>query len=229
MKKEIEIKYSVATEDALRSLERSACQIFPNSKLTEAHQTNFFFDTKDLDVRRRGYGLRLRQENEEFVFTIKGPSQQKKGDTTATVTQRLEFECSLDKNRARLLLTGIDDPLAIVENLDVLDEQMRRTRSHLVAAIKTVCFGKKMTLLGSFKNLRTTLPVIVNGSEMKLEFDRIQFDEAPIQFEVELEIPSMEMLAVAETFLLDLFSSCSQVPTYEKSKSERFYAFLSHY
>lgn len=225
MNQEIEIKYRVANQKALDALEACARGIFPRARPKEVHQTNFFFDTNELKVRKKGLGVRLRQQDKKYILTLKGPHGDKKSKPSK-VTQRLEFEVELKKKQALELLSGEHDIIWVVEHLDGIDAKMTKTRDHLLSLVKEVCAKKELMLIGSFTNIRRILPIVVDGHKMKLEFDRTLFTNKPVHYEVELEIPSMAWLDSAEAFLSNLFSQCGEEPAYEKSKSERFYSFL---
>lgn len=226
MNQEIEIKFRVESEEMLIALEDYARQMFPYASLKQVHQTNYFFDTPDLFVRKQGIGVRLRKEDARYFLTLKGPNAAKKKSAATTVTQRLEFEAEINESLAIALLSGESDPIFVTEHLENLDPRMKNTRDHLLALIKKLCETRVLSLIGSFTNLRKILPVTLEGRSMKLEFDRTQFNTSAMQFEVELEIPGMDMFRAAENFLVDLFLKCGQLPAYEKSKSERFYSSL---
>lgn len=226
MNQEIEIKFRVESEEMLIALENCAKNAFPYSSVNQVHQTNYFFDTPDLFVRSQGIGVRLRKEETRYFLTLKGPNTSKKKSASTAVTQRLEFETEISETLATQLLSGKHDPIWVVEQLDNLEARMKNTRDHLLTLLKSLCEGKTLALIGSFTNTRKILPVTIEGRSMKLEFDRTQFNTSAMQFEVELEIPGMDMFRAAENFLVDLFLKCGQLPAYEKSKSERFYSSL---
>lgn len=225
MNQEIEIKYRVLHEGDLRSLERCAHQLFPNAAIKQVDQTNFFFDTIDLCVRSNRFGVRLRKEDDRYLLTLKGPNSEKKSKPSG-VTQRLEFEAPVGNNLALELLSGAHNFLWFVEHMDLDDDKMKHTRDYLLESIKKVCALRELAVIGSFTNSRRILPITISDHKLKLEFDRTQFLESEVHYEVELEIPSMEMLKPAEVFLANLFSECGLAPTHTRSKSERFYSFL---
>jgi uncharacterized protein YjbK len=226
MIEEIEIKYRLDSQEALSSLEKRANEIFPG-RVKEVEQTNFFFDTPEFDVRKNGIGIRLRKEDARYFMTLKGPSAGKKESELNKLTSRLEFEAEITEGDAKSLLDGLKNPITVVEAMPIDEEKMRKTRSHLLSIVRAACPKEDIALVGSFQNRRRILPVVIGGCDMKLEFDRTHFPDSNIHFEVELEIPSMDHLREAEDFLLDLFNQCGQKPGLQKSKSERFYAFLT--
>jgi uncharacterized protein YjbK len=224
---EIEIKFRVISREALDELEKKANELFPNGNIKEVEQTNFFFDTADLCVRRNGIGFRLRKENENYMITLKGPSLDKKEAIASKLTSRLEFEAAVPEKDALMLLTSSLNPVDFAENLSVPEPKMRGTRDHILKIIRQACSKSEISLVGSFTNHRRILPIMIDNCAMKLEFDRTHFTRSNIQYEVELEIPSMAYSETAEAFLVDLFKQCGQTPGFERSKSERFYALLA--
>jgi len=227
MIQEIEIKFRVASKDALAALEEKAKELFPNGSIKEVEQTNFFFDTADLCVRRNGIGFRLRKENERYMITLKGPSIDKKESSESKLTSRLEFEAPVSEKDAQMLLSSSLNPVDFAENLSVEEPRMRGTRDHILKILKQACSKHDIDLIGQFTNRRRILPIVLDGCSMKLEFDKTHFTSSNIQYEVELEIPSMAYSDTAESFLVDLFKQCGQTPGFERSKSERFYAILA--
>ena len=117
MNQEIEIKFGVQSEECLTALEDRAREMFPKSQLKQVQQTNYFFDTKDLAVRKQSIGVRLRKEDDRYFLTLKGPNATKKESTTTKVTQQLEFESELTTQQATVLLSAEQDPIWVAENL----------------------------------------------------------------------------------------------------------------
>lgn len=226
MIEEIEIKYRLDSQEALNSLEKRASEIFPGA-VKEVEQTNFFFDTPDFRVKKNGVGIRLRKEDDHFFMTLKGPRSSRKEPEMQKLTSRLEFEAEITAQDAQALLNDRVDPISVVEGIAIADERMSKTRRHLVAIVHSAAPNASLRLIGSFTNNRRILPIQIDGCDMKLEFDRTHFPDANIHFEVELEIPSMDHLPEAENFLLDLFKQVGREPGLQKSKSERFYQFLT--
>jgi len=224
---EIEIKFRVASNEALDSLEKRAHELFPGSQVKEVLQTNFFFDTPDLSVRKNGIGFRLRKEDEAYIITMKGPNPDKKQSSAPKLTSRLEFEAIIAKEDAIALLDGQTEPAKFVENIQLSDLKMKNTRDHLLSLLGKTCPQGNFAIIGHFTNCRRVLPIVIGECPMKLEFDRTQFPNSITQYEVELEIPSMEFSEKAEAFLVDLFYQCGQTPAFERSKSERFYSLLA--
>jgi uncharacterized protein YjbK len=226
MIQEIEIKFLVQSQKDLDALEKRASEMFAGKKVKEVLQTNFFFDTTDFAARKKGIGIRLRKQDDHYFMTLKGPGLGKKEPNGQKLTSRLEFEAEVTQVEAKKLLEGKQSAIAVVEALVIGEERMRKTRDHLVALAKLACAQEKLAFIGSFNNRRRILPIEIARHPMKLEFDQTLFLGNVIHFEVELEIPSMDLFEPAEAFLVHLFHECGQTPGYQKSKSERFYSFL---
>src|SRR5579883_2823699 len=65
---EVELKFAVAPE-ALRRLRRHP--LFAGMPASRRGVTSTYFDTPDLDLRRRGLALRLRTEGRHHIQTLK--------------------------------------------------------------------------------------------------------------------------------------------------------------
>jgi len=85
---EIELKLGGAA-GALEELWAST--ISTRTRSTSRHLISTYFDTSDLRLRRRGFTLRVRQDGEKFVQTIKA-----EGDTPQGVMQRGEWSAPVD-------------------------------------------------------------------------------------------------------------------------------------
>lgn len=227
MNHEIEIKFKVETRENLAALENRASDIFPDALIKQVQQTNYFFDTADFAVRKNAIRMRLRKQDQHYFLTLKGPSDSKGTLETTKLTQRLEFEAELSQAQADALLSEQHDPVWIATRLENVTPNMIRTRDHLLNLIQTACTDKPIKLIGSFTNQRRILPIEIEGTSMLLEFDETRFNNSIVQFEVELEIPTMEMFKKSESFLKDLFARSGQDPGYAKSKSERFFSYLT--
>jgi len=67
----------------------------------EVLQHNRFYDTPDRDLGHARLALRLRDEADALIVTLKGP-----GDTRSGATRRLEIEASLDAETGAALRHG---------------------------------------------------------------------------------------------------------------------------
>ena len=95
---EREVKIRLAAEEACRLAEALGCPL----RIT--HQRNHYLDTPGGALRRRGYGLRLRTEQEShkiqrFLLTLKGPTT-----IRGVVTEREEQEIEVDRATAEAIL-----------------------------------------------------------------------------------------------------------------------------
>lgn len=65
---EIEAKVLLNKEDYLKVIEH-----YKDSIAEEYSQTNYYIDTKNLDLKKAGMGLRIRAKNHKYVMTLKTP------------------------------------------------------------------------------------------------------------------------------------------------------------
>ena len=97
---EIELKLA-GTADALETLWNSA--IAPRATPTSRRLISTYFDTPDLRLRRRGFSLRIRQDGDALVQTVKAGKNEAR-----SVTRRHEWSTPID--RAVPDLMRLDDP-----------------------------------------------------------------------------------------------------------------------
>lgn len=140
------------------------------------HQRNHYLDTAQGDLRRLGYGLRLREENGRRRLTLKGPALH-----TGEVTERLELESTLTVAEADRVLAGActlgELPLPIPD------------------ALTREAGPQRLLVLGRIENERRVyrLPLreCVPGAptEAELELDRTCYPDGSIMHELEIEWP----------------------------------------
>ena len=142
-------------------------------------QRNHYLDTPEGALRRRGYGLRLREEDGDLRLTLKGPTR-----GTGGMTERLELEAAISRDEARDLLAGgrclAELPLPIPDEL-----RDPSTSGHLRE-------------LGMIENQRRVIRLPLPGVpprqpiEVDAELDRTRYPDGSIENELEIEWPHPE-------------------------------------
>jgi len=119
---EIELKFAVAPE-ALRRLRRHP--LFASVPASRRGVTSTYFDTPDLDLRRRGLALRLRKEGRHHIQTLKPCGAMSTADP-----RRREWRSPVAGAAPDLSRVGADDQLAGIDGAmlqPVFISRIRRT------------------------------------------------------------------------------------------------------
>jgi inorganic triphosphatase YgiF len=144
-------------------------------------QRNEYFDTAGGALGRRGYGLRLRDENGALRLTLKGP-----GRPAGALIERSETEVALDHADAEALRAGLRTlgslPLAVAPDL---------ARE---AGASPLCS------LGVLENERR----VYDLGEARLELDRSLYPDGSVTHEAEIEWPD-PVRPFPEAAVRDLF------------------------
>lgn len=143
-------------------------------------QTNHFFDTADLVLRRDGLACRIREEDHGYRLTLKAKGRSM-GEGLLTI--RPEEEIELDPASARQVLEGARD---VREVFFVLAETaLGRDVVHVLGDATPI-------RLGAFHNDRARVGpfVLVEGVEpLVVELDRSTFPDGRVDRELEVEVP----------------------------------------
>lgn len=87
MSQEIEIEYkNLLTKDEFIQLQQDLC--FPSSSV---EQTNYYFETKNFDLKKHGSALRIRKKQGRYQLTLKQPHEEGLLETHDDLTE-LEFQ-----------------------------------------------------------------------------------------------------------------------------------------
>lgn len=222
MKKEIELKFLLQSKNDFDFFMHFVEPFICGPKSIH-RQENFYFDTPALNLRKKGISLRLRKQNDEYLFCVKQSIRNKRRKKNLSV--RLEYESALDASIAYLLkqemLSPIDAFLSLPAHSDEEKETKKLLHRHMKKASKT-----GLQLIGSLKNLRTVLPIKLVGESIELEFDHASYPYNVESFEIEVEFPSEKDATFMRPALENLFTA-ARIKTYRtSSKSSRLYKLL---
>lgn len=222
MKKEIELKYRLASKDdfVLFNQFLDAYAAGPKAAL---RQENYYFDTPSLSLKHSGISLRLRRQNNENLICGKQSVSQKKPGKHLSV--RLEYEGPVDTAIAALIHDGYLSPMDVFSSLQAKTADELATQKtlyrHMKKAAKT-----GLQMIGSFVNMRTAIPVDLLGQRILMELDQSTYPKSIEIFEVEVEFTSVKQVMALRPAIENLFRA-AHVKTYRSSsKSSRLYRIL---
>jgi uncharacterized protein YjbK len=179
-------------------------------------QVNHVFDTEDHRLRQHRHSVRLRFENGMPMLTAKGPSRSVDAHTSA----RTEAEASIDAPTARAILSGERDPIEVLR-----ERATDAAFDELWAGLARARDGQALKHIGSFENLRRTVPVVIKpGLELVVEVDRTQLAPERIEHEVEIEIPDERHAAAVAEWLEQRAAAAGVELGPTSPKLARFYA-----
>jgi uncharacterized protein YjbK len=179
------------------------------------HQVNHFFDTEDHRLHQHRHSVRLRLEDGTPILTAKGPSR----SLGAHTSTRAEAEAVIDAKDASLILAGARDPVAVLR-----EHAGDAAFDELWTGIERARGDQALRHIGSFENLRRTLPVVIEpGLELVVEIDRTQLPDR-VDHEVEIEIPDERRVALVEAWLEQRAAAAGVELAPASAKLARFYA-----
>lgn len=183
---------------------------------SDLEQINHVFDTPDLRLRQSRYSLRLREQGGAFILTAKGPSR----ELSSNVNTRTEAEAAVDKPVADLVLAGHRDPISALRE--------RATDAAFIdlwQGLERARAGEPLREVGSFENRRRTVTVVVSPDiELHVEIDQTRFPNGDVDEEVEIELPSPELVATVESWLASVTAAAGIDTKPSSPKLARFYA-----
>jgi inorganic triphosphatase YgiF len=159
---EIELKLEIDAADAARFAE---APVLAGLKSERQDLLSTYFDTPDEDLRRKGYGLRIRRKGEKRIQTVKA-----EGEGAAGLFVRPEWECEVKGDRPVLDATA--GPLAEL------------FAPNLLATLEPI-FETRVT--------RTLFDAVIEGAAIELALDVGEAVAGPRSTplsEVELELKS---------------------------------------
>lgn len=170
-------------------------------------QVNTFFDTREADLRRNRFALRIRRENGGYLLTLKGRRRD-----CGELVERLEVECRMEEADARAALSGIR-PLAAMDYPPL---------RHLAREFRGPPLRFDLRPICTFTNERHPVTIEGGAGALLLEIDRTAFGKNRVDFELEAEFPDSERYPEQRKFLRNLFRDLS-LPwiVSEKSKFQK--------
>ncbi len=151
--REIEFKFGVQSRRAFEQLVEHLG--LPESLLTEGvTQVNHFFDSQALCLHKKHFVIRLREENEKNILTVKGERAiQQHG--TSVLSDRVEEEVAIPRQAAEDLLHGRLSPQ------QAISDHFKDRSAPIMQMIKTACNDQSLVHIGEFSNVRIHLPPVM--------------------------------------------------------------------
>lgn len=213
---EVELKLVVSDQAALDRIARAA----GGASARAVVQVNHFFDTEAGALDKAKHIVRLRQENQSFFLTAKGPQRP---SAAGAVSEKHEVELELPPARALEYLSGLE-PVLSGFALDPLT-----AAEPLVATLRALAGDAPLVEVGAFTNHRTRVPLSLAGPpplSLVLELDRTEFPGGVVDHELEAELPEGLDPVAAERALTAWLGTLGVSGQSGPSKSKRFFAAL---
>lgn len=225
MYREIEFKFGVHSRRAFEQL--VAHLGLPESLLADGvTQVNHFFDSQTRCLHKKHFVIRLREEKEKNILTVKGEQAiQQQG--TRVLSDRVEEEVAIPRQAAEDLLHGRISPQ------QAISDHFKNRSASIMQMIKTACNDQNLVHIGEFSNVRIHLPpvmlAVANTSEkLEFELDTSTFPDGSVEYEFEIEITEHNNAASIEAALVELFQQAGIEWHPAASKAERFFATLAN-
>jgi len=224
LSREIEFKFAVNGKQAfLQMLEH----LNLSSSLLDhgVTQTNHFFDSQELCLHNNHFVVRLREEGENRILTIKG-EQQIRTDGNAVLTERVEQEVVLPNETALELLRGT------ITARQAIKQHFGDRSSAILQMITSACHDNDLVHIGKFENIRVHLPPVdltlgETSATVEFELDTSTFPDGNVDHEFEIEITENSDAEKIEAALIELFRQADIAWDSAPSKAERFFSALS--
>jgi uncharacterized protein YjbK len=223
--REIEFKFGVSGTQAFYQLVEHLK--LPASVLTEGvTQVNHFFDSPSLCLHKKHIAIRLREQNDRNLLTIKGEKTLQPKENSV-LSNRVEEETAIPGQAADDILNGRIAPQQAIE------EHFKSKSAPILSMINTACNGQGLVHIGEFSNVRIHLPPAAlpganSGEKLVFELDSSTFPDGSIDHEIEVEISEHTDAALVESALVDLFKQAGIEWHSAPSKAERFFASLAY-
>ena len=222
--REIEFKFAVPGIQAFKQLIRHL--ELPESILTEGvTQINHFFDSQALCLHNKHYVIRLREEKQKNILTIKG-EQALQQQVNSVLSNRVEEEIVIPKQAAEDLLHSRISPQ------QVISEHFNDKSASILAMINTACNDQDLVHIGDFSNVRIHLPPVMlpdatTKDKLEFELDTSTFPNGSIEYELEIEIAEQNDAERIEAALVELLQQAGIEWHTAPSKAERFFAAIA--
>ena len=223
--REIEFKFGVSGKQAFHQLVTHLN--LAESLLTEGvTQVNHFFDSPSLCLHTQHFAIRLREQKDRNILTIKGKKSQQPNDVSV-LTNRIEEEAVIPRQTAVDLLNGQTTPQKAIS------EHFESRSASILKMINTACKDQDMVHIGEFSNVRIHLPpVTLPGAdtigELEFELDTSTFPDGSTDYEIEVEIAEHADASLVESALVELLQQAGIKWHTAPSKAERFFASLAN-
>jgi uncharacterized protein YjbK len=224
LSREIEFKFAVNNKQAFLQLLK---HLNLSSSLLDhgVTQTNHFFDSQTLCLHKNHFVIRLREEGENRILTIKGEQQTETGGK-GVLTDRVEQEVVLPHETALGLLRGN------ITARQVIKQHFGDRSSAILQMIASACNDNELVHIGEFENIRVHLPPVDltvgdTSAAVEFELDTSTFPDGNIDHEFEVEIAENSDAENIQAALIKLFQQASIDWDSAPSKAERFFSALS--
>lgn len=179
-------------------------------------QINHLFDTDDFRLKAARHTVRLRFEDGTPILTAKGPSRRVGTDTRA----RTEAESAIDQETAARILAGPINPIAVLRERVSPD-----AFAELFRGLDEARGGRPLRAIGHFENWRRSVPVVLpDGLALEVEVDRTRFPDGRVDEEVEIEVPSDDVVPAVEAWLDERVAAAGIIAQTSTPKVARFFA-----
>lgn len=220
--REIEFKFAVADKQAFRRL----LEYLDLSASILDHgvsQINHFFDSEAFCLRDHHHAIRLRQEAQRYVLTLKAEQQT---SPAAVLSDRAEHEVELPEAVALALLQGISSPRQVIR------QHFSDRSSTVLPLIEAACGDQALVHIGEFTNERIYLPPVSiavgeNAETVVFEFDTSTFPNGNVDHEIEIEISENQDATAMQAVLIELFDQAGIPWSNAPSKATRFFRALA--
>ncbi len=222
--REIEFKFGVPGTQAFYQL--AAHLNLPESLLTDGvTQVNHFFDSPSLCLHKKHFVVRLREEKDKNLLTVKGEKALQPKENSV-LSNRIEEEVALPRQ------TAVDLLHAKITPQQAIREHFNSTSTPILTMINTACNDHALIHIGEFSNIRIHLPPVIlpgtnAGDKLEFELDTSTFPDGSIDYEIEIEIAEHTDAVRVESALLELFKQAGIEWHTAPSKAERFFAAIT--
>lgn len=222
--REIEFKFAVPGIQAFKQLIKHL-QLPESILTTGVTQINHFFDSQALCLHNKHFVIRLREEKQKNILTIKG-EQESQQQENSVLSNRVEEEVVIPQQAAEDLLHGRISPQ------QVISEHFNGRSASILTMINSACNDQGLVHIGEFSNVRIHLPPVTlantnTSDNLEFELDTSTFPDGSIEHEFEIEITEQNDAARIEAALVELFQQAGIEWHTAPSKAERFFAAIA--
>ena len=177
-------------------------------------QRNHYFDTTAEDLCRRGFGLRLREQEGRYRLAWKGPDQATAEEASVGISRRREEEHEIPTQEARTML----EEGAV---LGQLEADLVSNGFRMPAEIESLR-GDRVRTIGWVETERATYAL---SGEACLELDRVRFSDGRIDHELEVEWSGGDGLSLGQRLRAWLTGLGIEARPQPETKLARFFRY----